>query len=51
MAENGNPTYDDETPIGLEINLGPEIARSFIEQIQDQWPRYLNTVSEQGVDE
>lgn len=51
MAEGGNAPYDEQTPIGTEINLGPEIAQSLIEQIQAQWPQYLKTVNEQAVDE
>ena len=31
-AESGRPLYDENTPIGVEINLGPEIADSLIEE-------------------
>jgi hypothetical protein len=51
MAEHGNPAYDDGTQTGVEINLGPEIAQSFVEQIQTQWPEYVKTVQEQKLDE
>lgn len=42
-------TSGDQT--GLEINLGPEMAQSFIEQIQAQWPEYVKTVQQQKLDE
>src|SRR4051794_6932815 len=32
--------YDAETPVGVEINLGPELTRSFVEQLQTQLPGY-----------
>jgi hypothetical protein len=45
-AEKGRPLYDEDTPMGIEINLGPEIARSFIEQIQAKWLDYPGVVTE-----
>lgn len=51
LAERGFPVYNDETPIGTEINLGPEIAQSLMEQLQAQWPQYVKTVQDQGLDE
>ena len=51
MAEHGNPPYDSGDQTGLEINLGPEMAQSFIEQIQAQWPEYVKTVQQQKLDE
>ena len=44
-AEAGRPLYDDDTPIGTEINLGPEMARSLVEQIQSKWPDFLKVVA------
>jgi hypothetical protein len=48
-AEAGRPLYDDNTPIGVEINLGLEIAHSLIEQMQTQWPEFIRVL--QDVDE
>ena len=46
-AERGHPLFDAETPIGVEINLGPELAQSLIEQINAQWPQYLQILDSQ----
>lgn len=43
-AEAGKPLYDENTQIGLELNLGPEIAQSLIDQINTKWPEYLQTL-------
>jgi hypothetical protein len=51
LADSGHPVVDDETPIGMEITLGPEMAQSLMEQLQAQWPQYLKTVQEQATDE
>ena len=47
MAEAGRPAYDENTPIGTEISLGPEIAQSFIAQLKAKWPEFLKVVREQ----
>jgi hypothetical protein len=40
--------YDDDTPIGVEIKLGPELAQSIYEQLRDKWPKFLRAVQEIG---
>jgi hypothetical protein len=40
-ADAGRPLYDEDTPIGVELNLGPEIAQSLIDQIQAKWPDFV----------
>jgi hypothetical protein len=36
-ADAGRPLYDEDTPIGVELNLGPELAKSLIEQMVGRW--------------
>jgi hypothetical protein len=43
-AQQGRPLYDADAPIGVEINVGPELAQSLFEQINAQWPRFVQTV-------
>jgi hypothetical protein len=43
-AQQGRPLYDADAPIGVEIDLGPELAQSLFEQINAQWPRFVQTV-------
>lgn len=45
-AQAGRPLYDEDTPIGVAIDLGPEIAQSFIEQLQAKWPEFERARSE-----
>jgi hypothetical protein len=40
----GRPLFDAETPIGIEINLGPALVQSLVEQIHAQWPQYQQTL-------
>lgn len=47
-AQAGRPLYDHDTPTGVEINLGPEIAQSLIEQLHAKWPEYLRLLSDTG---
>ena len=47
-AEAGRPLVDEGSPIGVELNLGPEMAKSLIEQIQAKWPEYLRIVNDVG---
>jgi hypothetical protein len=47
-ADAGNPLYDAETATGVEVNLGPEIARSLVEQLQAKWPEYVQMVNDAG---
>jgi hypothetical protein len=44
MAEHGNPAYDEATPIGIELNLSPDLAQSLIEQINGKWPELLRAL-------
>lgn len=39
-AQNGHPVIDAETPIGVEISLGFELAKSLMDQIAAQWPDF-----------
>ncbi|MGO9231503.1 MAG: hypothetical protein ACLQKA_20120 [Bryobacteraceae bacterium] len=41
LAKGGQEIYTDTTPIGIEIALGIEMARSVIEQISEKWPELL----------
>ena len=36
--------YHDDTPIGIDITLGPELAFSLVKQIQEQWPNFVKVV-------
>jgi hypothetical protein len=40
--------YDDDTPIGVEVGLGPELAQSLYEQWRDKWPESVRAVKEMG---
>jgi hypothetical protein len=46
-VEAGRPLYEEDTPIGVELSLGPEIARSLIEQLQEKWPEYVQTLNDE----
>jgi hypothetical protein len=48
-ADAGRLLYDEDTPIGVELNLGAEIAQSLIEQMHAKWPEYVRVI--QDVDE
>src|SRR4051812_27011739 len=51
MDAQGHKQYEEGTPIGIEINLGPELANSLIEQLMTKWPEYLNVrriIEDQG---
>lgn len=50
LAEHGHPVYDEDTAIGVEINLGLEMARSLLEQINTKWPELQRIVQEQDSD-
>jgi hypothetical protein len=50
LAERGHHVYDEDTPIGVEINLGLEMAQSLIEQISAKWPQLLSLASEEEAD-
>ena len=51
LAEGGHPVCDAETPIGVEINLGPDLVQSLIGQINTQWPQYLQILQSQRDDD
>lgn len=50
LAEQGQPIYDEKTPIGIELNLSLELARSLIEQINAKWPELLRLAQESSGD-
>lgn len=47
-AEAGRPLIHDGDPIGVEVSLGQEIAKSLIEQIQAKWPEYVRAINDVG---
>jgi hypothetical protein len=47
-AEAGRALYDENTPIGVEISLGPEAAQSLVEQIQAKWPEFIRVIQDVG---
>jgi len=40
--------YDDDTPIGVEVKLGAEIAQSLFEQLRDRWPEFVRAHQDIG---
>ena len=50
-AAEGRPLYDEDTPIGTRMDLGPEMVQSLIEQLQAKLPellRILNDISDEA---
>ncbi len=43
-AQQGRPLFDADTPIGVEIDLGPELVQSLVQQLDAQLPRFFETV-------
>jgi len=47
-AGAGRPLYDEDTPIGVEISLGSELAQSLNEQIQAKWQEFVRLSQDVG---
>ncbi|MCC6591158.1 MAG: hypothetical protein IT168_31015 [Bryobacterales bacterium] len=52
-AASGHQHYDEQTPVGVEINVGAAVAVSLLEQLQEKWPEFAMAVNaaEQGGEE
>lgn len=50
LAEHDQRIYNEKTQIGIEVNLGLEMAQSLIEQINTKWPELLK-ISEESESE
>jgi hypothetical protein len=43
-AAAGRPLYDENSPIGTEVVLGPELVRSLVSQLNDRLPEYNRVI-------
>lgn len=43
-----NLIYNEQSPVGVELNLSLELAQSMIEQINAKWPELLNIADEES---
>jgi hypothetical protein len=46
LAQGGHRVYDETTQVGVELNLGLELAHSLIEQINAKWPELLRVAQD-----
>jgi hypothetical protein len=37
---------DEETPIGVEVTLAPELSLSLIQQLRDRWPDFEHLIQQ-----
>jgi hypothetical protein len=45
-AEGGRPLYDENTEIGVAIDLGIEMAQSLMTQLQTKWQEFVHVVQD-----
>lgn len=46
LAQRGHPVIDGDTTTGVQLDLGYELARSLVEQIQAKWPELVKALAD-----